>query len=264
MTAIIRKLRRKRKLSSELDSRWGDVSITYPTEGSWSQWDQPAGVVARSPERGRRHSSLDTTDRRSWSSPRHPVNRTSGDSSLTIPRGHYDSKLRNRSSKKIPAPLCATRDPPHTWQDSASEGPSSDASEDDDPVSELGPSRGRYPPAAKSPPLSITSKMRRCSIQSNTTDGAASMPATASSKHTSYTSTVPSTLSEGPPRSFHLPTHHEKIKSPRSPFVKAPPPPPLQLPSQLPHPSRGREPHRAPEVESAGQELVPSYEELYG
>ena len=44
MTAIIRKLRRKRKLSSELHSRWGDVSITYPTEGSWSQWDQPSSI----------------------------------------------------------------------------------------------------------------------------------------------------------------------------------------------------------------------------
>ncbi|KAL4891007.1 hypothetical protein BDV59DRAFT_76366 [Aspergillus ambiguus] len=250
MMAIIKKLRRKRKLSSELHSRWGDVSITYPNEGSWSQCDQAPGAAVNaipgpSPIRSWRHSSSDSLDRhgpgvlRSTS----PENRDSStDSGSTIPTGYYDARVRGRS-KRIPPPLGPTSEQrSHSRHDdrsddvidngSGSGGRSHDkhhrrAKEETDP----------YSRASRSPPLSVTSRMRRCSAQSSTTEQTPSMPNTASSKHTSFTSSAPSVPVEDT-RPGYLATYHEK-KQPRR--------------------SKPRE--TDPVVR---QELVPSYEDLYG
>ncbi|KAI9042646.1 uncharacterized protein KD926_005252 [Aspergillus affinis] len=267
MTAIIEKLRRKRKLSSELHARWGDVSISYPTEGSWSQCQSSGGVPnafpTRPSEQSRRHGSLDVLDRPAGSS-RMPTPLRSGDrkasvdSAMTIPTGHYDAKLRGRSKTKPPYPHS-----PRAWE-AGSDEYSADEDEEEDVPSALGDCRGRYhhhPPhstsrvgfrdedpyarASKSPPLSVTSRMRRCSLQSTGTEPT-TIPTTASSKHSSFVSSVPSMPSEEP-RSYH-PVHQDKK--------------PPQQPQQQPPPPRRTKPREADPVRR--QELVPSYDELYG
>ncbi|KAE8152619.1 hypothetical protein BDV25DRAFT_150752 [Aspergillus avenaceus] len=262
MTALIRKLR-KRKLSSELHSRWGDVSITYPNAGSWSQYDQiamgtPNSFPSNPPEQTRRHGSLDSLDRRGCSSQNltrsfsgDTEERTpSTDSAMTIPTGHYDAKLRGRSKKK-PATSSGSKLNFRSDLKLRKSPVDSSCDETDDSISSLSSLKRRYHKessramgqendvyarASKSPPLSVTSRMRRCSLQSTTTEPTPSMP-TSSSKHTSYTSSVPSVPSEDP-RVGYQPTAHDKRYSRRS---------------------KPRDP--AP---STAQELVPSYDELYG
>ncbi|GAD93489.1 conserved hypothetical protein [Paecilomyces variotii No. 5] len=41
MTKVINVFRRERSQRAPLHARWGDVGITVPTEGSWSQFDNP-------------------------------------------------------------------------------------------------------------------------------------------------------------------------------------------------------------------------------
>ncbi|THC99748.1 hypothetical protein EYZ11_000798 [Aspergillus tanneri] len=152
---------------------------------------------------------------------------------MTIPTGHYDSKVRGRSKSR-----------PRTWDADSNDGSREEDEGNDAPSALAGP-RDRYPKgpsragardeadpygkASKSPPLSVTSRMRRCSLQSTTTE-----PTTASSHHTSFTS-----LPSEDPRlmyhhhNHHPPTHYEKKST------------------------RRREPEPV-------QELVPSYDELYG
>ncbi|KAF7597249.1 hypothetical protein BBP40_008091 [Aspergillus hancockii] len=260
MTAIIRKLRRKRKLSSELHSRWGDVSITYPNAGSWSQCEQlavgPSDTMPGKPlDQCRHHGSLDSLNHQGQSSrnlstlPLGPSKeRTSStDSAITIPTGHYDARLRGRSKKKPPPP-----GPKLGTKTSANIRDFSDDSltdEEEGSISALSGPKGRYQRdvprpnaqegdaysrASKSPPLSVTSRMRRCSLQSTTAEASPSMPTASSSKHTSYTSSVPSVPSEEP-RLGPRPISHDMKHARRS--------------------------KPAPVAE---QELVPSYDELYG
>lgn len=267
MTAIIEKLRRKRKLSSELHARWGDISISYPTEGSWSQCQSPGAepnaMPARPSEQSRRHGSLDALDRPVGSShmptPLRPGDRkASVDSAMTMPTGHYDAKVRGRSKTKLPYPHS-----PRAWEADSDEC-SVDEDEEEDVPSALGDSRGRYHHhhpqnasrvgareedpygrASKSPPLSVTSRMRRCSLQSTATEPT-TMPTTASSKHSSFASSVPSVPSDEP-RLIYQPVHQDKK-------------PQQQLqPQQQP---RRAKPREAEPVRR--QELVPSYDELYG
>ncbi|RHZ62787.1 uncharacterized protein CDV56_107092 [Aspergillus thermomutatus] len=268
MTAIIRKLRRKRKLSSELHSRWGDVSITYPTEGSWSQWDQPSrinlNVAPEMPsEQRRRHSSPEARHRESSSSrPESTLHsgdteerKSSVDSAMTIPTGHYDAKLRSRSTKDLSTQkvsehrgiVSEQRGLVNPWDEICS----SDEAEEDIIPPPKGPKRlprelnrlklnadmDDYSRASKSPPLSVTSRMRRCSQQSNATELTASVSGTTSSKHTSFTSSVPSVSPEDSRHMSCSPFQEQK-------FARRPKP-------------REAEPVRE-------QELVPSYDELYG
>jgi hypothetical protein len=260
MTAIIRKLRRKRKLSSELHSRWGDVSITYPNAGSWSQCEEfavgtPNSMPGRTLDHCRHHGSLDSLDRQGNSSRNpctlplgEPKERTSStDSAITIPTGHYDARLRGRSKKKPPPP--GPNLGYKTNSDMQDDSDESSADEEgsisplsnpkeryqrDMPRTKVSREGDSYSRASKSPPLSITSRMRRCSLQSTTTETSPSMPPASSSKHTSYTSSVPSVPSEDP-RLGHRPISHDSKNARRSK------PPPV-----------------------AEQELVPSYDELYG
>jgi hypothetical protein len=266
MTAIIRKFRRKRKLSSELHSRWGDVSITYPTEGSWSQRDQPSSIKMDSapempPGQRRRHSSPEARHRESASSrpettlqPGDSEERGSSvDSAMTIPTGHYDAKLRSRPAKDLP-----TQNPEKRGMGSEHKGLvnpwdemcSSDEDEEDviPPPKEpkrlpralhplkLNAHMDDYSRASKSPPLSVTSRMRRCSQQSSVTELTASASGTMSSKHTSFTSSVPSVPSED-------------RQMPYSPFQE----------QKL---VRRTKPLETEPVRE--QQLVPSYDELYG
>ncbi|KKK25409.1 hypothetical protein P175DRAFT_0489230 [Aspergillus ochraceoroseus IBT 24754] len=261
MTAIIHKLRGKRKLSSELDSRWGDVSISYPNAGSWSQYDRISERVsptsAQSSDHdghayGRKHSSGDCSDHHTAPSPdgpEQPPRKGSVDSSLTIPTGYYDARVRSRSktapsSPEPPPPQLARRPNitlPQAWEEERFNDSSADEAECDS-VSALGCLKGRedapdFSRPSKSPPLSVTSRMRRLSGHSTATDPtSSSIPGTASSKRTSFSSSVPSASSEDPRLARHTPPHHEK-KTPRRAN-------PARLTTQ--------------------QELVPSYDELYG
>ncbi|OJJ71196.1 hypothetical protein ASPBRDRAFT_126751 [Aspergillus brasiliensis CBS 101740] len=232
MTAIIQKLRRKRKLSSELHSRWGDVSISYPNGGSWSQWDQSStGAISASPDHERRHGSLELN--RSATAPRLGsysrigdvnVRAPSVDSAMTIPTGHYDARVGNESSGDeendvaVPAPLNVSRDRNSAGKEEADD----------------------YSHVSKSPPLSVTSRTRsRHSAQCHTMDPTISGFGSAGSKHTSYTSSVPSNPSDDQrPQGHRLSTQHDRRSSRR------PKPEPLSLPTQ--------------------PEMVPSYDELYG
>ncbi|GLA75402.1 hypothetical protein AtubIFM55763_006678 [Aspergillus tubingensis] len=263
MTAIIQKLRRKRKLSSELHSRWGDVSITYPNGGSWSQWDQSStGATSASPDHERRHGSLELN--RSATAPRlgsysrigdANVRAPSVDSAMTIPTGHYDARLsrmrRKNQQQSPPVGVSKVLDSPRECDNASCSDDSSEDEEDDVAVpAPLNVSRDHnpaekeeadsYSQASKSPPLSVTSRMRsRHSAQRHTIDPPMSAPGTAGSKHTSYSSSVPSNPSDDQrPQGHRLSTQHDR-KS-----VRRPKPEPLSLPTQ--------------------PEMVPSYDELYG
>ncbi|EAU34427.1 predicted protein [Aspergillus terreus NIH2624] len=263
MTAIIKKLRRKRKLSSELHSRWGDMSITYPNEGSWSQCEVPPGAVSnaargQSPMRSWPHGSAESLDRYNHSPPIHGVLRSaspeerhsSTDSAATIPTGYYDARVRGRS-KRIPPPLGSTsgqrrhshdslRDDvlyPGDGTGSAPGGSRGDRLSDEKHHRRARDDADPYSRASRSPPLSVTSRMRRHSAQSSTTEPTPSMPNTASSKHTSLTSSLPSVPMEDI-RPAPLAVYHEKKQPRRS------------------------KPREADAV--VRQELVPSYEDLYG
>ncbi|RAL05965.1 uncharacterized protein BO80DRAFT_421154 [Aspergillus ibericus CBS 121593] len=259
MTAIIQKLRRKQKLSSELHSRWGDVAITYPTGGSWNQWDHSsAGGHSASTDPERRHGSLElnrsATTPRIGSQIRSGARAPSVDSAMTFPTGHYDarvgSRIRRKNQPSSPGiGLAMPMDSPVECDQSCSDESSEDEEDATAVPAPLNVSRDRNPSngeesdaysrASKSPPLSVTSRMRRYSVQSNSTEPTISGPGTTSSKHTSYTSSAPSNPSEDPrPHVHRLSTQHEKKP------VRRPKPEPLTLPTQ--------------------PEMVPSYDELYG
>ncbi|KAF7170178.1 hypothetical protein CNMCM5623_002693 [Aspergillus felis] len=275
MTAIIRKLRRKRKLSSELHSRWGDVSITYPTEGSWSQWDQPSSISMNiapeiSSEQRRRHSSPEARHRESNSSRPEPTlhsgdsegRESSVDSAMTIPTRHYDAKLRSRSTKVQPTQkisehrgiVSEQKGLVNPWDEICTSDEADEAEEDVIPPPK-GPKRlprelnrlklnahmDDLSRASKSPPLSVTSRMRRRSQQSSGTEPTASVSGTTSSKHTSFTSSVPSVPPEDPRHMSYSPFQEQKLARRSKPRETEP----------------VREPVREPE-------LVPSYDELYG
>ncbi|KAL2836575.1 hypothetical protein BJY01DRAFT_238211 [Aspergillus pseudoustus] len=255
MTAIIQRLRRKRKLASELDSRWGDVAISSPNDGSWSQYDaastRASPVSARSSEHGNghtwRHSPGESSEPYTPASGRHTESRKASlDSSSTMPTGYYDARVRRRSRTKTrsPEPQTEQRPPislPKAWEEKRFGDSSAD--EADDNISALGSALGKLGTAddaksggSKSPPLSVTSRMRRFSGQSTFTDAIFSAPATASSQRTSF-SLEDSRLARHTP----IPTpHHEKRPPQRAKARDAGPIP-------------------APQ-----QQLVPSYDELYG
>lgn len=255
VSAAIRKLRRKKRLSTELHSRWGDVSITYPNDGSWSQWDQPSGFAVNTeddrPEeiQSQKHASSDShcTPSRLPGSLRESA---SGDeASGTIPTRHYDAGLRGRSRTKHRQPSInlGIRDSGDgtAWWDTGTVDRSD--SEDENPT--LSP-RGRRPPentrtrtdeagspqrAPKSPPLSVTSRMRHSQHSSTATDPTGSMPGTASSQTTSFAASSASGTDD--PRLGYNAAYQEKKQQLRAKY------------------------HEDPALK---QELVPSYDELYG
>ena len=224
MSALIHKFRRKRKLSTEFHSRWGDAAITYPTEGSWSQRGQPSRVVSNTtdtspPEPGGSHRNGSLNPHSSASHPQstlRPITNgdTDGlqeDSAMTIPTGHYNSRLQHRNKgHKQPCRGLKIIDRRHETRNGATESAEESDSQDDNDVPNQ---RGRNPTesarkasvgtssqrASKSPPLSVTSRMRRHSQQSNSTEPTLSMPNTASSVTTNFARSsvsAPSTTDE--------------------------------------------------------------------
>ncbi|KAL4743967.1 hypothetical protein BDV11DRAFT_745 [Aspergillus similis] len=246
MTAIMHRIRRKRKVSSELDPRWGDMAISSPNEGSWSQYGTSAGtspVFASSSDcdHGPKHGSGEpsrthiTKGEVAKSRNEVPVN------SLNMPTGYYDSKLRRQKTKPRhpkaqpvqPKPITL----PKAWEEK--EFGDNSADEAGDNVSALGSPRRRgtddaHSRGSKSPPLSVTSRMRRHSGQSTTTDPIFSVPATASSQRTSFSA-------DDPRLAQHTPLQPQLDKKPSKG---------LKVRDAVPN--------------TASQELVPSYDDLYG
>lgn len=107
-----------------------------------------------------------------------------------------------------------------------------------------------YSRAAKSPPLSVTSRMRRCSQQSSMTEPTTSIPQLSQARHTRVTS-LPlerSVSSEGPQhnsRQHRHHHHHHRQTSHDKRYIRRPEP-------------------LGPEPTVRTPELVPSYEDLFG
>ncbi|KAL4962137.1 uncharacterized protein BDV14DRAFT_203114 [Aspergillus stella-maris] len=271
MTAIIQRIRRKRKVSSELDSRWGDVAISSPNEGSWSQYG--GGSARTSPvsfDHGRGHGPKQNPGDHSHSyiytngaAPSESPKEMSPNS-LNMPTGYYDAKLRRQAKTKSRPPKAQPVQPKHitlpkAWEEKKfGDNPADEAGDD---VCSLGSPRGRRGTddansrGSKSPPLSVTSRMRRFSSQSTGTEPIFSVPGTASSQRTSFSV-------DDPRLARHTP-HHDK---------KTPPPLPLGLlPQTQVQRNTGTDTstdtnikvHNAGPI-PASQELVPSYDDLYG
>ncbi|PYH47354.1 uncharacterized protein BP01DRAFT_380570 [Aspergillus saccharolyticus JOP 1030-1] len=266
MANLMQKLRRKRKLSSELHSRWGDVSITYPNGGSWNQWDQAsAGSRTSNGDHDRRQNSLEPG--RCASSPRigssvlpasRDVRAQSVDSAMTIPTGYYDARVGSRSRMKQDSYESTSVHPPSAWYHSCSDDGSLEETDGAAAApSQGGISTGRHQPsfgrpspyddaelysrASKSPPLSVTSRMRGgCSTQGCLVESPVSMPGTFGSRHNSYTSSGQSNPSPA--------------EDPRIPGII---PPSSAL-------AERRASRRSKQELPRAHELVPSYDELYG
>lgn len=258
MATIFRKIRGKRKLSSELDSRWGDVSISSPNEGSWSQGFQSSSSTvntqAGSPsEQGQWPSSMNSLGRRSTSS--HGATKPSPSSAVSVdsmPTGHYNANIRSRSRtshRRSPATglgIGMLQNGYSAWDDASSDDMSSD-----DEGRDGGGRTGRYltvgteetdhTRASKSPPLSVTSRMRRNSHQS-TIEPSPFIPRTtsSSSRHASFTSSAPTASTEN----SRIGYGHRHPPYPEAKHVRRSNP--LELGA------------------ARGPELVPSYDELYG
>ncbi|KAJ5090638.1 hypothetical protein N7532_009322 [Penicillium argentinense] len=94
MANLMKKFKRKRRLSSELHSRWGDPAISYPNQGSWNQRHQPPALPPAPPLCHRRIRGAN------GSSPQHmdvQPNSNRGDS--VIPKGYFDENIRHRAGK---------------------------------------------------------------------------------------------------------------------------------------------------------------------
>lgn len=282
MASLMKKFKRKRRLSSELHSRWGDPSISYPTQGSWNQRNQTPGLFVNAatglpqsphPAEPRQHISIDHSPSPNSTSPAPQY--TPSDTSRVgvdsvIPKGYFNENIRHREkghrSPALGLGIAGTRhdrDEPNSHDVAVDDDDSCD--EDDEERDTLNdpertpahrnyatgdasrlPYREEYDSypdnAAKSPPLSVTSRMRRISTQSSMTENS-SITGPASSRRTSYTAassiSAPSLPPDTPRYAVHA--HFEKRVVPR--------------------PRHRAEP--APAV-GAGQGMVPSYDELYG
>ncbi|KAL4899790.1 hypothetical protein BDW74DRAFT_107753 [Aspergillus multicolor] len=246
MTAIMHRIRRKRKISSELDSRWGDMAISSPNEGSWSQYGaspKTSPVSAASFDHDHGPRPVEPPEPYTFNGIKAGVANDVPVNSLNMPTGYYDAKLQRQKTKSRAPKVQPVQPKPITLPKSWEEKKFGDSSADEagDNVSSLGSPRKRGTDDAnsrgsKSPPLSVTSRMRRYSGQSTATDPIFSVPGTASSQRTSFSADDPR-LARHPP--LPLPAQPDK-KPPQGPKV------------------------RDGEPNTASQELVPSYDDLYG
>ncbi|KAJ6180561.1 hypothetical protein N7519_011022 [Penicillium mononematosum] len=294
MATFMKKFKRKRRVSTELHSRWGDVSITYPTQGSWNQWNQSSGVVANAPREDiqseenqpyppagslRQPSSSGSSRRsRSMGHREHQVGELP-----SFPTGYFDQNIRRRVGDRD-----AHTPPAHTppsqglglgdlrggpnrrhsssiIHDDCTTDESCDEEDEEEERDTMGPRIKLSPPEygtgdmshtarddpedfdipAKSPPLSVTSRMRRCSLQSCATEPAASISGGTNSRRTSVTAASSTSAPSMPPSTPRVAYNTQK----------QPPFPEKRYPPRTKH----REPDSAPP-----QEMVPSYDELYG
>lgn len=285
MASFMKKFKRKRRLSSELHSRWGDPSISYPTQGSWNQPSQSPSFFVNAPtglpqsprpaeqkQQQQQHLvSLDHSKSHDSNNPtpQHTPNDTSRVDSV-IPKGYFNENIRHREkghrSPALGLGIAGTRhdrNEPDCHDVAVDDDESCDG--DDEERDTLGdpketathrnyatgdasrlPYRDDYDSCpdhpAKSPPLSVTSRMRRISTQSSMTEHS-SIIGPASSRRTSYTAASSVSAPSLPPDTPRYAVHaqFEKRVAPRPRYRTEP----------------------APAV-GVGQGMVPSYDELYG
>lgn len=275
--------KRNRRLSSELHSRFGDPSISYPNEGSWNQNDHTPNYIPGTATDAQGRDCSDSSRRSLATGTRSSQHRgsssdrghaasmqNSGQFHSSIPRGYYDDRIRHRSRR---ARSSDTRDLDLERTRHGYNGghgtPVDDEScdEEDEELDTFNSGQATafgyndhcsrvmlqfsheehdsaFDNSPRSPPLSVTSRMRRDSIQSATTDHSASMTGTTSSRHTSYTgasSVSASSRSHDIPR-YAFTNMHTGRREKRA---------------------TSRPKYREPEP-AVRQEMVPSYDELYG
>lgn len=279
MANLMKKFKKKRRLSSDLHSRWGDTGISFPTHGSWNQWNQPPGMTTNAPgaaaqqtwtNEARDYFPVDqmapqrsggSNGSKSRNVHTHDIDRTGS----VIPKGYFDESIRHRPDRNHTAPPRglgingSRQDMGHDHDSSTDESCDEEDDEGRDTLGEGGMlhrgsmtsdlsragGRDEYDScpdlASKSPPLSVTSRMRRVSAHSSTTEHSS-----VASRHTSYTGASSVSAPSLPPDTprFALNSVHaaqtEKRPAPRP---------------------RHREPEPTP---TARQEMVPGYDELYG
>lgn len=276
MASLLNRFKRKRRLSSELHSRWGDPAISHPNEGSWNQRNQPGFAVTIPagsyhhdlPDESRRYMPMNNGPTQSIGHPNdlgpHGIDMRDTAAGPPIPKGYFDENIRHRTRRS-----CS----PHVRglgiDEPGKELPQTPASSDEESCDEEDEERDTFDDpggslryteiprpspqlesnmdhSARSPPLSVTSRMRRISMQSSTTEHTPSVAGTTSSRRTSFTAassvSAPSLPPDTPRNAFDniRLTPLEKRHSPRL---------------------RPREPGPAFAVRP---ELVPSYDELYG
>ncbi|KAJ5201907.1 uncharacterized protein N7498_006570 [Penicillium cinerascens] len=278
MANLMKKFKRKRRLSSELHSRWGDPSISYPTEGSWNQRDQNSGLPSTThaepchrsqPDESRRYISIGDVPAHNIGRPNdlgpHSINTRDTSAGLPIPKGYFDENIRRQAERgRRPRArglgIDSTRQGVGETQDNLDDESCDEEDEERDRVGDPGDARHRgyaeisrpspqldcdsyIDRSSRSPPLSVTARMRRISTQSSTTEPECSVAGTTSSKHTSYTAASSVSAPSLPP---DTPRYAFNSMHPASDKRHAPRP-------------RYQEPEPA-----VHHEMVPSYDELYG
>lgn len=276
----MKKFKRKRRLSSELNTRFGDPSISYPNEGSWSQSDHPSSSVVLTARDGHKRDYSDPSRRSLVTGTMSSQNRGSRacghevslqDSTQlhsTIPKGYYDDRICHRAERTRSADAQGFDNTRHRYSrghDALTDDESCDEEDEGRDTFNSGRATMGYNEfhsretkhnsagddrdsffdrLPRSPPLSVTSCMRRVSMQSATTEGSSSVTGTTSSRHTSYTGGSSVSAPSRPPDTprYAFTSMHTRLSEKRAI-------------------SRLRYRESEPAVR---QEMVPSYDELYG
>ncbi|KAJ5681836.1 uncharacterized protein N7477_001776 [Penicillium maclennaniae] len=276
MSSLVKRFKRKRRLSSTMHSRWGDPAISYPNEGSWTQKDQsgfavtpPTGAYPHNfPDESRSYVPMNNGPTQSDSHPNelgpHSIDMRDTVAGLPIPKGYFDENIRHRPQRSCSPHVrgLGIDDPREELQQTPASSNEESCDEDDeerdtfdDPGGSLrcteiarpSPQLDSYMGhSSRSPPLSVTSRMRRVSMQSSTTEPTLSVAGTTSSRHTSLTAASSVSAPSLPPG------------TPRYAFNNMHPAPLEKRPTPR---SRAREPEPAFAVR---HEMVPSYDDLYG
>ncbi|KAL1966416.1 hypothetical protein VTN77DRAFT_4558 [Rasamsonia byssochlamydoides] len=282
---------RKRDLSSSLDARWGDPAISAPNEGSWNEMPPRKPAVtepsAVKPNKARRFVTM--LRPKASDSPEHVETGAASVQGVHIQEQlphHPLVDLRGRDAPTWTRPSRDRMQRPATRriqsrtdyrEDTGLENSAEDGRPESQSGSECASERESAPPGRinetrtrsadvhkslpwpKSPPLASTARMRRYSQQSASTSNDLMTPSTGtfSSKHTSVTSATSAASA--------LPLLAE---SPPMPKIIAVPPPSHSYRDHQTGRSAtsGRaQKRRDRDRERVGpQELVPSYDELWG
>lgn len=297
------KLGRKRDLSSSLDSRWGDPAISAPNEGSWNEMPPVQPIRTEpTPVKPSKARRFVTMLRPKASDSTEPVE-TGAASSVqgvrdTLPhhplvdlRGHHvPTWTAERGRDRMPKPDTAGRTQSRTdyrqenttsYSTPADGRPESrngsECSSEPDESAHINETTAetrarsatdtrKSPPWPKSPPLAATARMRRYSEQSMSvsTDRMTPSTGTFSSRHTSITSATSATSSSA---ASALPLLAEESRPVLKLAAMHPPHPPSH--SHRDHQTgksatAGRAQKRRDREPVGPQELVPSYDELWG
>lgn len=278
MASLIKKFKRKRRLSSELHDRWGDTDISYPNDGSWNQWNQQAGFIANAAiqypqdlntNQHKRYPSAGSDPQRSPGSHKFPGSPNSDPTNASpppFPQGYYNQNIR-RSDNSGPnfRGLGISTPSAHSSRESKDPMDAEDSCDelDDEERDTLGdPGEGRIhrnymtgdlrssgrddsaysDRASKSPALSVTSRMRRSSTQSSATQCSSVAGGSRRGSYTTAASSVSApSLPPDTPRFAYSGMHSAHAEKRPAPRPKL----------------------REPDLVSP-QQMVPSYDDLYG